>query len=76
MDKTDSLKVNHEVWQAKFGSTELYYVLRVTSCHVYTIYMYVYIGFFITANGVAAPTVHSTVHRYFKLNYNTGYTLV
>ena len=31
--------------------------------------MYVYIGFFITTNSVAAPTVHSTVHRHFKLQY-------
>ena len=60
-------KVNHEVWQAKFGSTKLYNVLRVTSCHMYT----TYVGFFIATNSVETLTV---VQYICILSfYNTGY---
>ena len=43
-----------------------------SSCHTYT----TYIGFFITTNSVEAPTVRSTIHMHFNLNYNTGYTYI
>ena len=47
-------------------------VVKYKICFAY-LYRVLYL-LFITTNSVEAPTVRSTIHMHFKLNYNTGYT--